>query len=173
MKRFFLLISLLLSLPVFTLAQAPELFAFEGYLFSEDSVPVENAYLINYRTLKIVATDSTGYFKTLVQQGDSLMINHLTLSPKVIHAHPGKAKNNLIHVPFRTYLIKPVVAMDYTIQMKHFEKNMTLLRQQLAKLGYHAPVRTNAYDNPYNPDAVNPGVSLNLSELIRLIKKKK
>lgn len=164
---------MLLALPVFALAQSPELFAFEGYLFSEDSVPVENAYLINYRTLKIVATDSTGYFKTFVQQGDSLMINHLTLSPKVVHAHAGKAKNNVICVPFRTYLIKPVVAMDYTIQMKHFEKNMKLLYQQLAKLGYHAPARSNTYGNPYNPDAVNPGVSLNISELIRLIKKKK
>ncbi|MGV8134339.1 MAG: hypothetical protein AB2L20_03920 [Mangrovibacterium sp.] len=29
-------------------------FIFSGYIFSEDSVPIENAYLINYRNTKIV-----------------------------------------------------------------------------------------------------------------------
>ncbi|WP_423127355.1 hypothetical protein [Gaoshiqia sp. Z1-71] len=151
--------------------QDEKLIIFEGYLFSEDSVPVENAYLINYRTLKIVATDSTGYFRTYLQEGDSLMINHLSLSPKIVHATAGKATENTFIVAYRNYMIKPVVT--YSLEMKYFEKNMQLLYTQLANLGLRNTTVIKSYGNPYNPDRINPGLQLNLSDLIRSSRKRK
>jgi len=52
------------------IAQNPSdsVIVFSGYILSEDSVPMENAYLINYRDTKIVMTDSTGYFKIFAQK---------------------------------------------------------------------------------------------------------
>ena len=158
-----------------TIAQAQQdsILVFSGYIFSEDSVPVENAYLINYRDTKIVATDSTGYFKTFAQYGDSLMINHLSLQPKVIHAEKGRANSNKFYVNFRNYNIRTIATRSYSLDYYHFEQNIKKLYRDLEKLGLrNASAVRRSSGNPYNPDKTNPGVGVNLSELIHLFKKK-
>lgn len=151
----------------------PQTVVFEGFLMLEDSIPVENAYLINYRTMKIVATNSMGYFKTTAQIGDSLMINHLTLMPKVVHVTVQSNTNEKIRVEYRTYMIEPVVSNSYAFQMKNFEKNMKLMYRQLEKLGYHPNISKTVRMSPYNPDEYDPGLTIRLGDLINLFKRKR
>ncbi|WP_170111369.1 hypothetical protein [Mangrovibacterium marinum] len=146
---------------------------FDGYLMLEDSIPVENAYLINYRSMKIVATDSTGYFKTLAQPGDSLMVNHLTLEPQIIHVPESPARKPIIPVNYRIYRIAPVVTNSYQYQMKNFEKNMKKMYAELHELGFTSHVYKSTRLNPYNPDEFNPGLTIRPGDLIRLFKRKK
>lgn len=151
----------------------PKPVVFDGYLLIEDSIPAENAFLINYRTMKIVATDSTGYFKTYAQAGDSLMINHLSLAPKVIHVPESPVKSQKIRVDYRTYMIQPVVTNSYKYQMKNFEKNMEKMYAELRSLGYHPNRSKSTRINPYNPDEINPGLTVSLSDVFRLFKKQR
>jgi len=151
----------------------PNLVEFEGYLLIEDSIPVENAFLINYRTMKIVATDSTGYFKTYAAAGDSLMINHLSLDPKVIHVPAIPPQKQKIRVEYRTYMIQPVVSNFYRYQMNNFEKNMKKMYAELSALGYHPNRSKSVRLNPYNPDETDPGLTISLSDLFGLFKKRK
>ncbi|MGE4586466.1 MAG: hypothetical protein AB7D05_03905 [Mangrovibacterium sp.] len=174
----------LLFLPVFFLSvygltaqdAESELVAFRGYIFSEDSLPVENAHLINYRTLKIIVTDSAGYFNTYLQDGDSLMVNHLSLEPKILHAKPGRAGENRIYVAYRTHLINLVSVNEarYKMEMNYAKKNIDLLYQSLTKLGLRNADRIAAYDQsmPFRimPGARMSGVSVNALDLVRLIR---
>ncbi|WP_372773298.1 hypothetical protein [Mangrovibacterium sp.] len=172
-----LLLAVLLCISVFPLfAQEdpnPQTVVFEGFLMLEDSIPIENAYLINYRTMKIVATNSKGYFKTTAQIGDSLMINHLTLMPKVVHVPEQSKAIDTIGVDYRTYMIEPVVSNSYAIQMKYFEKNMQSMYRQLEKLGYHPNISKSVRIPPYNPDEYDPGLTIRLGDLISLLKRKR
>jgi len=66
MKILFIIQLLFLSCIVY--AQQPQKgknILFQGYIFSDDSIPIENAFIINYRTSKIITTNESGYFKTL------------------------------------------------------------------------------------------------------------
>lgn len=173
MKPLFFLFLLLFSLQL--LAQEPEtrkVVMFQGYLMAEDSIPIENAYLINYRSMKVVTTDSTGYFRTWAEEGDSLMVNHLTLQPKVIHVNENPKLQNRIRVDYRVYSIKPVVTNEYALQMKYFEKNMKILYAQLENLGYHPNISRSMRLSPYNPDEPDPGLTIRLGDLFSLFKKK-
>ncbi|RKD85172.1 hypothetical protein [Mangrovibacterium diazotrophicum] len=151
----------------------PKLVAFDGYLLLEDSIPVENAFLINYRTMKIVATDSTGYFKTFAQPGDSLMINHLSLAPQIVHVGESPTKKQKIEVAYRTYMIRPVISNSYSYEMKNFEHNMEKLYAELRSLGYHPDRARSVRLNPYNPDEFNPGLTVSLSDLFGLFKRRR
>lgn len=146
---------------------------FQGYLLAEDSIPVENAYLINYRTMKVVATDSIGYFRTWAEEGDSLMINHLSLQPKVVYANKSSKNENRFRVDYRIYSIKPVVTNEYALQIKYFEKNMKLMYAQLEKLGYHPNISKSMRLSPYNPDELDPGLTLRVNDLVNLFKRKR
>ncbi|MFV0376141.1 MAG: hypothetical protein ACK5JD_02430 [Mangrovibacterium sp.] len=153
--------------------EQPKTILFQGYLLAEDSIPVENAYLINYRSMKVVATDSTGYFRTWAEEGDSLMINHLSLQPKVVFANKRSKNENRFRVDYRIYVIKPVVTNEYALQLKYFEKNMKLMYAQLENLGYQPNVSRSLRMSPYNPDEMDPGLTIRLGDIIGLFKKKR
>ncbi len=169
-----------LSLPLSLVAQNQQgnIIVFKGYVFSEDSLPVENAYLINYRTLKIIITDSTGYFNTYLQEGDSLMINHISLVPKVIHANKNRADENKIYIPFRIRMINLVSVNEvrYKMEMKYAEKNINRLYKELEELGLRDPTRM-ATPDPTIPFRMMPGrmssVSVNVLDIARLIRENK
>lgn len=176
MKPLFVLFMSVISSQVVAQNQEPEPgkpVLFQGYLLAEDSIPVENAYLINYRSMKVVATDSTGYFRTWAEDGDSLMINHLSLQPKVIYANKGTKNENRFRVDYRIYNIKPVVTNEYALQMKYFEKNMKRMYAQLEDLGYHPNIGRSMRLSPYNPDEYDPGLTIRLSDVVGLFKKKR
>ncbi|MGV8093448.1 MAG: hypothetical protein AB2L24_16430 [Mangrovibacterium sp.] len=148
-------------------------FVFSGYIFSEDSVPVENAYLINYRNTKIVATDGTGRFSVSVQKDDSLMINHLSMQPLVIHPKSGKAASNIFYVKYRMYQIQTVSSKG-NIENQNFEKNMQQIKTDLENLGLqHIKSPRGSVNNPYNPDKTSEGLTITPDDIFKLFRKKK
>mgnify|MGYP000997821240 CR=1 FL=1 len=148
-------------------------FIFRGYIFSEDSVPVESAHLINYRNTKIVTTNSTGYFSVSVQKGDSLMINHLSMQPLVIHSNKKEAVSNIFYVTYRSYQIQTIFS-NYNIEQYYFEQNIKRIRQSLQQSGLqHIKSPRGSDNNPYNPDKTSLGLTTTPGDIFKLFKKKK
>ncbi len=171
MKFFLWLFPFLYCMTLFAQDTNKDIILFQGYILAEDSLPVENAYLINYRNLKINATDSTGYFSTFLQEGDSLMINHLSLKPKVIHANKNKATDNKIYIPIRMHMIKLVSVNELRFQreMKYAQNNINNLYKELERRG----LRTNtSYSQtaPFRMMIGGPmsGISLDVLNIFQL-----
>ena len=143
---------------------------FHGYIFTEDSVPVEDAFLINYRTSKIVTTDKKGYFKTLLLQGDSLMINHLSLSPKVIYAEKADSETIKVYVPYRTYILKAISSGNYEKEKKNVDESMKQVKKDIDKQILIQQSQRTSNENPYDDDVQNPGITI---PIIHLDKPKK
>ena len=157
-------------------AQKPQenTIVFEGFIFSEDSVPIENAHLINYRTTKIITTDIRGYFKTVLYEGDSLMINHISLAPKVVHANSKKSNENIILASYRTYLLSPISNNDFKREQKFSEQNMKQINKQLGNKTFRDTIPKTMNVNPYNDAKISQGIDFRgLLKLVRKLKKKK
>jgi hypothetical protein len=172
--RFFLSASMILLV---SLAKAQDkddsTFLFSGYIYSEDLVPVEHAYLINYRNTKIVTTDSKGRFSMSVQKSDSLMINHVSMEPLVIHPKPGNAASNIFYVKYRIYRIQTIFSQGDKEQ-KNLEENVQQLKTDLANLGLkHIKPPKGSINNPYNPDKTSEGLTVTLEDIFKLFRKKK
>lgn len=149
-------------------------FIFSGYIFSEDSVPIENVYLINYRNTKIVTTDSTGRFAVSVQKNDSLMINHLSVLPRVIHPKRGEADSNIFYIKHRRYQIQTVSSKAYNTDQQNFEKNVQQIQMSLAGAGLkNIKPPKGSINNPYNPDKTSEGLTVTLEDLFKLFRKKR
>ncbi len=153
---------------------------FEGYIFEEDSFPVENAYVINYRTQKIVATDSMGYFKTPFEEGDSLMINHISLAPTVIHANGKEAYENLFIIDYKMYTLQTFVLQDEdkSRDMRNFEANISKIYKDLEKEGFRMGIsmdRLRKEDLPFFMDMMGrgPNASVNLLSIKDLLKQRR
>lgn len=147
----------------------PGTFIYEGYLFSEDSVPVENAHLIDYRTTKIITTDRYGHFRTWVEDGDSLMINHISLAPKVVHAKRSKHPA-LIYVPNRTYRIQSVSNMDFKRKQEYALRNMRSINNKLSTIQIRDTIPKMMNVNPYDDRKISQGI--NLKGFLGLFKKR-
>lgn len=61
---------------------------FRGQFLDADSMPVENVYLANYRTIKLYASNEKGMFKVPVLPGDSLKTAHISFESIVVKACP-------------------------------------------------------------------------------------
>lgn len=136
----------------------------EGYIFSEDSVPAENAHLINYRDSKIATTDNKGFFRINVQWGDSLMINHLSLLPKIVYATDLLRGDNHIYVPYRTYILKAISSRNYEKDKKNVEESMKQTKKDIQKQIIVKPYQR-TMDNPYDDDKQNPGITIPLIQI--------
>ncbi len=153
---------------------------FEGYILEEDSFPVENAYVINYRDQKIVATDSTGYFKTDFEDGDSLMINHISLSPTVIHANSQKASENLYIIDYKMYTLQTFVKQDEdkSRDLRNFEANISKIYKDLEKEGFRMGLSMDQLrkeDLPFFMDMMGkgPNASVNLLSIRDLLQQRR
>ncbi|MGQ8335080.1 hypothetical protein ACUNWD_00900 [Sunxiuqinia sp. A32] len=146
-------------------------FIFQGYILSEDSIPMENVYIINYRNTKIVATDESGYFKTWVKEGDSLMVNHIALSPKILHGNNRPASDNINYITYNSYMIGNVSSNDFKKELELFDLNMKQIKDELKipepKMRGLDSLNANRYDN----EPISPGLDLRI--LLELLKKKK
>ena len=149
-------------------------FIFSGYIFSEDSIPIENVYLINYRNTKIVTTDSAGRFSVFVHKDDSLMINHLSVLPLVIHPKKGEADSNIFYAKHRMYQIQTVSSKGYNMDQQNFEKNVQQIQMSLANAGLkHIKPPKGSINNPYNPDKTSEGLTVTLEDIFKLFRKKR
>ena len=147
---------------------------FEGYILSQDSLPVENAFLINYRTAKIITTNADGYFKTSLLSGDSLMVNHLNLTPTVLHVDSTNARGNKFYIATHTYEIGPVHSSERTMQQKYATENLTKIKNQAKKPTLREIKSQTGNDNSYDDANSNPGIHILSVPLTKLkITKKK
>jgi len=171
MKILFIIQLLFLSCIIY--AQQPqkeENILYQGYVFSDDSLPVENAFIINYRTSKIITTNKSGYFKTLVHKGDSLMINHVSLAPKVLYFNSNVSQTVKVYVPYRTYLLRVIHKGEYEKQKKNIEKNTETVKKDIEKQIYIKNIHRNGNINPYDDDTNNPGVTVPILQLNKVKK---
>jgi hypothetical protein len=82
MRNTILLILLLAS--CFTSAQQIETFQIEGKVVDEGGLPVEDAYIFNFRETDKYVSRANGIFKIWVQASDSLAISHISYLRKVV-----------------------------------------------------------------------------------------
>ena len=160
MRYLGLIFLILLNVHLFGQVNQQEEFLFEGYIFTEDSIPLENAHLINYRTTKIVTTNRLGFFRTSVFEGDSLKINHLSMSPVTIYAKKQAEGQNRYYLPYRTYLINPMSMPTYQKEYEHSENNAEQIREEAEDQLLIDPNMRSGKDNPYDDDEVNPGITI-------------
>lgn len=170
------LIVLFLSLSIFTLAQNNEKndgrdALIEGYILDCDSIPIESAYLISYKTLRAYATDENGYFSIKVFPDDSLKVHHLAFKPIILKPDESQKSQDYI-LEFSENEIEAVNVKYRDLELEYFEKNMKIIHKQLAKLGNYNYANARP-SNPYNPhDQFTNTSGINISELIRLFKKR-
>jgi hypothetical protein len=171
MKTLVLLALIFFSGYVFSQEPIKKEILLEGYIFTEDSLPVESAYLINYRTSKIAASNNKGFFRITLQQGDSIMINHISLTPKVIYAEKLKNEITKIYIPYRTYILKAISSGIYEKEKKNVDESMKQVKKDIQNQVIIKPyLRTN--ENPYDNDKQNPGVTIPLLQIGSTDKKK-
>ena len=136
----------------------------EGYIFSEDSLP-QNAYLINYRTSRISAANTNGYFKLSVQRGDSMMVNHISLQAKVIVVDSLEEGINNIYIPYRTYILKAITSRDYHKEMENVQETMRETKKEISNMQVLNPRQFESDGNTYDPDKTNPGITMPLFQI--------
>ncbi len=122
MKGLLLFVYCLLTITGFS--QEKE-FMLKGRILACDSVPVENAYVINFRDYSAYLSRENGHFNIWVQPGDSLMVSHISFFRRVIHVDTV-VKNPDIFIEFDTIMVKQVdIGKDL---QKILEKNLTPVR---------------------------------------------
>ncbi|WP_163707452.1 hypothetical protein [Mangrovibacterium lignilyticum] len=160
-KIIYLFILLFVSCSVsFAQTEMPKTFIYDGYVLSQDSVPLEGAFLINYRTSKIIATDHSGYFKTTVEAGDSLMVNHVSMTPQVVQVVPTYIHKAHIYVSYRTYMINPITSYDEEKQRSNLDQSMNQLNQDIKEQILIDPTKRTGNDNTYDENVQNPGATI-------------
>ncbi|WP_372773299.1 hypothetical protein [Mangrovibacterium sp.] len=135
-------------------------FVFDGYVLTQDSLPLEGAFLINYRNSKIVACDHSGYFKMVVEAGDSLMVNHVSMAPKVVSVTPTYLQKARIFVNYRTYMINPITSYDEEKLKSNVDQSMDQLNKDIKEQILVDPTKRTGNDNTYDEDIQNPGATI-------------
>lgn len=141
----------------------------QGTVFSADSIPVENAYLISYKTLRAYASNKNGQFDILVAVNDSLKINHLSFKPVVIIVSKYSSPLKLF-LEFQENIIDEVSIKYRNADVEHLKSNMDVWLGELQNTYYYtcpvgpavnsyAPQKTQSYE-----------ASVNLFEVIKWIK---
>lgn len=160
-KQLYLILFLLVSsLCVNAQSDNSKSFIFDGYVITHDSLPVEGAFLINYRNSKIIATDHAGYFKTTVEKGDSLMVNHVSMAPKVVKVEPTYIHKAYIMVDYRTYMINPITSYDEEKQRSNLEQSMDQLNEDIKEQILVDPNKRTGNENAYDDNVSNPGATI-------------
>jgi len=156
-------------LALFSRAQQPDnLTIFSGYILDEDSVPIQNALLVNYRTVRGYSTNEKGFFKIWVLKGDSLMINHLSYERRIIKANNEPSKSNCYYLKFAPYEMRTIAVNYRNIEMENFHRNMKLINKQMRENIPH--YRNNTDQNSYGPPPKAQFYGVNFSELFRYFK---
>jgi hypothetical protein len=103
-------------------------FLLNGRILNPDSIPVENAYIINFRDQSVYLSRADGRFTLMVKDGDSLMVSHLSFQRKKIFADRVMLNPEII-LEYDTIMIKQVdVGTDPEKLSKIVDKNMNPVR---------------------------------------------
>lgn len=143
--NYFLQLNCLLLLALSTQAQqiAENTISFSGFIMNKDSLPVENAHLINCRNLTIVPTNESGYFRCKVLDGDSLAIIHISYQRIFVKPNPDPATKNCYYLTEQSYEISPVIIQTFEKDLARFKKNMTQISFQMKNFGKPNDYRRN------------------------------
>ena len=165
-----LLTAVIIVIALLSFAQDTALmFRFTGRIIDPDSLPVENAYLVNYRNAKAYATNSDGMFNIPVISGDSLKLIHVAYRSKIVKLSP---QFTTITVEFEDNMIEAVNIKSVDREMINFNANANIMGKELEKLrkfNYH----NTKVQNPYNTNQYTGTTGILLSDIIKLFKTKK
>lgn len=112
-------------------AQNKAIKKFKGKLVNELGKPVSDAYIINYRNYHGVTSKSDGSFGIYTQEGDSMVVSHISYKRQIIHAADTDSTFVLTIAPFE---ISPIIIQNRDIQMEYFKKNMKRMKLQLNRM---------------------------------------
>jgi hypothetical protein len=139
---------------------------FTGYLYSKDSLPVEDAELINYTTHKIFLTRSDGFFQIFLDERDSLLINHISFERMIIKPNNHPSVSNKYYLTLSTVEIK-TVTINYREQI-NFENNIKNIKTEMRK---STPAYTTNNDrNSYAPSRNDNVAGIDVIKLYQWIK---
>jgi hypothetical protein len=171
MKTFWFFVLMMVALTGLS-QNVPSYIRFQGNVFSPDSLPVENAYLVSFTTLRAYATDEKGHFDILVSSDDSLKINHLSFKPVVLVV-ANCTSPLMLYLEFQDMPIKEVSVKNSSRELKALQSNADNWMKQL-KNEYHYTCPKGQTNNPYySTKSQEQEASINLFELIKLIKFKR
>jgi hypothetical protein len=166
-------ISFFLFLSLIVKAQPPDsLIIFSGYILDEDSLPIENAHLISFRTMKSYSTDQKGFFRIRLSIGDSLLINHISYDRKIVKANNKPPKLNSFYLKFSPYEMNSISINSRDIEMNNLEQNMKSISIQMEEKtpSYNFNSGRNIYAPPSASDHY---AGINIFELMSYIKNRK
>jgi hypothetical protein len=139
---------------------------FSGYIFDEDSIPIENAVLINFRTLKSDVTNKEGFFQLFVDECDSLLINHISYERRIVKANSFPANDNKYYLALSSYELR-TVSINYR-EIMNLQNTMNEMKRQMKE---NTPVyRTGTEYNSYAPEQPGRVAGINIVELYNWIK---
>lgn len=144
-------------------------YIFQGLVLSADSIPVENAYMVNYRNARTYTTDIDGRFRVPVQQGDSLKIVHVSFQPIIVKV---SVNDTIIILNYNENIIETVTVKLVDVELQHFYKNMEVMKMQIDKMS-HYNYRNTKVQNPYNTNQFTGTTGIAISDIIKLFKKRK
>jgi|GEM_PF-5081172 len=101
------------------------------------------------------------------------MVNHMSLQAKVIYANQKRATQNNHYIPYRRYQLNLVGTEPYRRDYQNFNKNIVKLNREIRQVGYLTPKYKGIDTNPYDPNPTNLGLTIGLSDIIQLFKRKK
>lgn len=164
------LLTCFLLLSIIARPQTPEnLIFFSGYVFNEDSLPVENAALINFITLKTFMTNSKGYFQIFLNESDSLLINHISYERTIIKPNNHPSASNKFYLKASMNEIK-TVTINYREQI-NLENNMQDMHIAMRK---STPIyNTNTSFNSFAPPRNDNVIGIDIVKLYHWIKNRR
>lgn len=176
-NRFFksitIIISLLIVSSIAVLGQlCDSLIVFSGQLFSPDSIPAENVYLISYSTLRAYATNKNGEFNISASLSDSFKVHHVSFDPIIIKP---KTDKQLIYLSYLENALDEVNIKYKDRNEVNMNQNVGLIKNQLSKEYYYYTKPPGAILNSYAPPKSSSGImEINFIELFeRAIRFKK
>ncbi len=147
-----------------------------GIVLDEDSLPVENAYLIRFSTTSYVTTDNMGEFNINLQRDDSIMVYHVSYKRLILKKEDFSSGKDTIILEKETHMIPEITINDHKRDLINLQKNMEGIRttikqpynpQQLKREG------SVSVQNPYSPQGNDIDFAINLIEIMKKLKKKK
>ena len=152
--------------------EQPSFVRMQGTVWDPDSIPVENAYLISYETLRSYATDKNGKFDILIANTDSLKLNHLSFKPVILHTSRNTLPLNIYMVYEENAIDEVSIRLNNTDEIRLKENVAGWLDELQNEYYYTCPVGPTA--NPYAPTKTqSTEASVNIFEVIKWIKYKR
>ena len=102
--------------------QVPKTTLLSAIVVDNDSIPVPGVAVINTRTLKMVRTDSTGFFQTEIAGNDSVFLYHIAFKRRFVNENDN---GKILRLEPQINEIQQVDVIDNAVQeMKNLQQNL-------------------------------------------------